>query len=163
MELALSRSHYLLTRICPEPLCMADRTSHHCRNNISNVRQSTQSFYLFSPFYLPITYWHIEVSGFLCLSRLEQAYTTGCKQLYSKYMGSERNPDVGNNCCQRYMKLLLKSWPYSLIYLLVFSALRAYALSNRNRWLACLIVCSALPVWVSGIVRFYDFSQVFNC
>ena len=35
----------------------------------------------------------------------------------------------------------------------VFSALRAYALSNRNKWLAAVIVLSALPPSVMLIVR----------
>lgn len=48
----------------------------------------------------------------------------------------------------------------SQFHLLAFSALRAYALSSQNRWLASLIMIFALPPSVMTVVSLYIIIQV---
>ncbi len=60
--------------------------------------------------------------------------------------------------CWAHSRLVVRSTPFSkhlndkLNYLLVFSVLRAYALSNRNVYLAAVIILLALAPSVMAIV-----------
>ena len=62
MALALSRSHYLLTRVRLEPLCMGCIDSLHGRNNISDVGPST-------PLYISPLISMFLLTYFRCISR----------------------------------------------------------------------------------------------
>ena len=86
------------------------------------------------------------------------AYSTCRKTAVQQIYGLRLRPR-----CWEQPRLAVRGRPFanlnvtSLIYLLAFSALRAYALSNRNKWLASLIILLALPPPVIAIVSIESF------
>lgn len=147
------KNHRRLTGVCLRPLSRP-RTGHYGdRNKLPYVRLGEIS-YLFREARLISQY--SEVSRYECVRsnlacpdprnscRANVWTQAAARILYTAAFGGAYKGPFVNAPVSRYK------------FSVVFSALRAYALSDRNAWLAALIILLALPPSVTVIVSVFS-------